>query len=353
MRTRPPVSIHLYRGPAGPEGCHNPGITGIKSRLGGGWKGGRLAGLLLTAVAGATPGRTEALVVATYNVENYGPVDRVTGEGFRRDYPKPEAEKGALRAVIRGLGADILALQEMGGVSYLEELRRDLAAEGLSYPQEALVEAEDSRRRIALLSRLPLKSIVRHADLSFPYAGGTARVKRGLLEAVVGTSAGDLTLFVVHLKSRLTERPDDPGARARRLAEATAVRERIRRRFPDPARARFVILGDCNDAAGDPAVQRLEARGGTVMALALPADDSRGEVWTEFYRREATYTQLDHILVSPLLRPAVRGGRARIYDGPGVAVASDHRPVWATLDLSREGRAARPSPSGAINARSP
>jgi len=295
------------------------------------------------------PARAETITVATYNVENYGPVSRMTGDGFRSLYPKPEDEKRALRRVIHGLGADILALQEMGGAPYLEELRRDLRAEGLDYPQAALVEAEDTSRHVALLSRLPLKGVVRHADLPFAYAGGTERVKRGLLEVVVGTSAGDLTIFVVHLKSRITERPDDPGAAVRRLAEATAVRDCVAGRFPGPAGARYVILGDCNDAANDPPIQRLERRGRTVLAYELPAADSRGEVWTEFYRREATYTQLDHILVSAGMRPSVRGGRARIYDGPGVGEASDHRPVAVTLDLggqgwTQEGRDARPHP---------
>lgn len=72
----------------------------------------------------------ETLTLATYNVENYGPAKRVTEAGYRKDYPKPEAEKAALRTVLRGINADVLVLQEMGGAVYLEELRRDLKAEG-------------------------------------------------------------------------------------------------------------------------------------------------------------------------------------------------------------------------------
>jgi endonuclease/exonuclease/phosphatase family metal-dependent hydrolase len=296
---------------------------------------GRLAWLAVAALVGPAPDRAETLVVATYNVENYGPVDRMTAEGFRRDYPKPEEEKRAVRRVIRALDADVLALQEMGAAPYLEELQRDLKAEGLDYPGAVLVQAEDAERHLALLSRLPIKAAVRRADLPFAYLGTTERVKRGLLEVVIGTSAGDLTLFVIHLKSRLTERPEDPQGAIRRLAEATAVRDCIRQRFPDAPSARFVILGDCNDAGGDPSVLRLRRRGQTVLADDLPAADARGEIWTEFYRREGVYTQLDHIFVSPGLRGAVRGGKALIYDGPGVSEASDHRPVLAILDFGR------------------
>ena len=57
----------------------------------------------------------ETLTIATYNIENYGPANRMTEAGFRKDYPKPEAEKQALRGVIRALNADVIVLQEMGG----------------------------------------------------------------------------------------------------------------------------------------------------------------------------------------------------------------------------------------------
>ena len=56
-----------------------------------------------------------------------------------------------------------------------------------------------------------------------------------------------------------------------------------------------------------------------------------GEVWTHLYRREESYTHVDHILISPGLRAAVRDGVARIFDGDGVREASDHRPVMVAL----------------------
>ncbi|MEO5961227.1 MAG: hypothetical protein ABIR80_19130, partial [Opitutaceae bacterium] len=90
----------------------------------------------------------ETLTIATYNIENYGPADRMTEAGYRKDYPKPEAEKRALRVVIRGLDADVLVLQEMGGQPYLDELRRDLKNEGLDYPHAALATAADADRHV-------------------------------------------------------------------------------------------------------------------------------------------------------------------------------------------------------------
>ena len=279
----------------------------------------------------AVTAQAGTVVVATYNIENYGPVDRHVDGVFRPKYPKPESEKRALRTAIESIRADVLALQEMGGPSYLDELNRDLKAEGLDYPYSALVEAEDADRHVALLSRLRLKSIVRHSRIEFAYLGGTARVKRGLLEAVVSGPDGDFTVFVLHLKSRLTERPDDPGARTRRLAEAVAVRALIRKRIPAGSLSRFVILGDFNDGRNSRTVGRMERIGGGTGADCLPAADTRGETWTELYRREGSYTDLDHILVSPALQAAGAGAEARIYDGPETAGASDHRPVFARV----------------------
>ncbi len=282
----------------------------------------------LCAVGMASGGAAETLTLATYNVENYGPADRMTAEGFRAAYPKPEAEKAALRAAIRALGADVLALQEMGQAPHLEELRRDLRGEGMDYPYAALLEAEDGARRLAVLSRRPFE-VVPHPDLAIALRGGPGRVKRGLLEVRLGAG---LAVFAVHLKSRLDEAGDDPEGARRRAAEAAAVRDCVRREFPDPEAGRYVIMGDCNDGPGSPALRRLTTAGGRRIAWPLPAADSRGEIWTEAWRRGGLYSEFDYILVSPALRAAVRGGTARIYDGPETAAASDHRPVVAVLE---------------------
>lgn len=278
-------------------------------------------------------GRAETLTVATYNIENYGPSNRMTDAGYRKDYPKPETEKRALRSVIRALNADVVVLQEMGPQAYLDELQRDLKGEGLDYPYAALASAADEDRHVALLSRRPLKGVTTHTDLTFTYFTAKETVKRGLLEVTVATAAGDVTLFAVHLKSRFTDRPDDVLSTIRRTAEAGAIRDRVLKLFPTPATARFVILGDCNDSKASKALERLHVRGKTIVADLLPAADSRGELWTHAFHREDTYTRVDHILVSPGLLSAVQGGAARIFDGEGVREASDHRPVITTLVL--------------------
>jgi endonuclease/exonuclease/phosphatase family metal-dependent hydrolase len=117
----------------------------------------------------------------------------------------------------------------------------------------------------------------------------------------------------------------------RRAGEATAIRDLILRRFPSPATARFIILGDCNDGRTSKALTFLQKRGATQISTLLAAEDSRGESWSHAFRREETYSRVDHVLASPGLMAELKGGAARIYDGPGVRGASDHRPVFVVL----------------------
>jgi endonuclease/exonuclease/phosphatase family metal-dependent hydrolase len=289
--------------------------------------GARLAVLfaLLLAAVGAP-----ALTVATYNVENYLVTDRRVDGVYRPAFPKPETEKVALRAVIRRLDADVLALQEMGPQPFLDELRRDLRAEGLDYPHAVLLPAADEDRHVAVLSRVPFRTVHRHARIPVKPRGV---VKRGALEAVVATDRGDLSVFVLHLKSRRTDDPADPEGRTQRAAEAVAVRDLVLRRHPRPAAALLLVCGDWNDSPTSRPIRALTRRGDTRIGHLLPAADSRGETWTHVYRKEDVYSRIDYLMVSPALRRLVVAPGARILDGPDVGRASDHRPVVVTFDL--------------------
>jgi endonuclease/exonuclease/phosphatase family metal-dependent hydrolase len=288
-------------------------------------KGTALVGGLLAAVA------APALTVATYNVENYVVAGRMVDRVFRPGYPKPEDEKTALREVITGMAPDLLALQEMGPAPFLDELQRDLRIDGADYPFAAVLEAADPDRHVAVLSKLPFKALRRHTAVPIDFPAGKGVVKRGVLEVTVATAGGDLTIFVIHLKSQLTEWKDDLAGAAQRLLEARAVRDLVLARFPDPAKARFLICGDWNDKRDGRPVLALVKRGGTKVGMILEAADSRGESWTHHYLREDSYSRIDYILVSPALQPEVVDGCAHVFDGPGVGKASDHRPVFVRL----------------------
>jgi len=289
--------------------------------------------IVAATLAASAPTHAEAgLTIATYNLENYTLADRLVEDVYRKDYPKPEAEKAALRVVIHQLNADVLALQEVGGEPFLNELQRDLRSEGVDYPYVAVVTAADPDRKIAVLSKREFTRVTPHTDLSFKYFETNNQVKRGLLEVRVATARGEVTLFVVHLKSRFTERPDDPTSALQRAGEAVAIRDRVLKVFPEPASAAFMILGDFNDNRTSRPLKALLTRGKTTISEWLPAGDGRGHVWSHFYRREDTYSRVDHILVSPGLSSRVSGGAGRIHDTAEVELASDHRPLVVVID---------------------
>jgi endonuclease/exonuclease/phosphatase family metal-dependent hydrolase len=287
---------------------------------------------VLMAVGWSVSGQAEPLTLATYNVENYTLADRVVDGVYRKSYPKPEAEKAALRAVIKALDADVLALQEIGGETFLRELQRDLASEGMEYPHGEMLMAADGDRGVAVLARKPLVSVTRHTDMAFAYLGEKQSVRRGLLEVRLAHEGGEITVFVLHLKSRYTDRTEDPMSAQQRAGEAVALRDRVLAVHAEPATARFVIVGDFNDARVSRPVKALLTRGDTTIAQWVPTTDSRGEGWTHFFKKDDSYSRVDHVLVSPALWPHVRGGVGQIYDGAETAKASDHRPVVITLE---------------------
>ncbi len=294
-----------------------------------GWRSLAVFLLFVAFVAAA-----RALTVATYNVDNYLVANRMVAGEFRQACPKPESEKAALRQVIAHVAPDILALQEIGKPPFLAELQRDLRTDGHDYPHALVLEAADQERHVAVLSKVAFKEVREHRSVAADFLGERAIVSRGVLELTFATDHGHVSCFVLHLKSRRTVRPDDPEGKAQRQAEAAAVRDLILARFPDPAQARFAVLGDWNDTAVSPAVRTLRHRGDTELGEILPAVDSRGEYWTHFSRRDRIYSQVDFILVSAGLKPHVAQGRAQVYDGPGAPDASDHRAVFMNLNLA-------------------
>ncbi len=290
-------------------------------------------GWLLFVLAGARTWAGEGLTVLTWNVQNYVAEDRMVDGEYRTDFPKPEREKAALRAALREVDADVLALQEMGPEPYLEELQRDLAGEGSPYPYRALLDGPDPKRHLALLSRVRFVRVVPHREVGHDRGGRSERVRRGVLEATLEVAGREWTVFVVHLKSRHTDDPRDPFAAEQRLGEAEAVRELVLARTGREAGARFLLVGDCNDDPASRPVRALQRRGGTVLAQVVPATDARGDAWTHHYRKKEVFSRVDYILVSPALGDEV--ARAWVHDSAAVRAASDHRPVVVRLAVPR------------------
>jgi len=274
----------------------------------------------------------EELRVATYNLNNYLVMDRHVGARWRPSYPKPEGEKAIVRQIIEEVSPDILVLQEMGSIDFLEELRADLAREGLHYNYAVHMNAADIDRHLAVLSKVAPKDVVKHTDLDFKYFEEREIVKRGMLEMSFDLSDGQkFQLFVVHLKSRYTDNKEDFESEMRRAREAEACRDRILERTHEQGAEHYMIVGDFNDHPSSSPLRRFYRRGDLEIGALVPAADSRGEVWTYFYEKEATYAAVDGFIASSAMASHVKTGRAHIVDSAGALSGSDHRMIY--LDL--------------------
>lgn len=287
------------------------------------------ASLLLTSVGFA---ELEKVRIATYNLDNYLVMDRHVGARWRPAYPKPENEKQIVRQVIQEVDPDILVLQEMGTVDFLEELRSDLSNEGQHYSYAIHMAGIDPDRHLAVLSKLPPKDVVKHKDLNFKYFEGRKKVKRGMLETTFKLEDGcDFTVFAVHLKSRYEETKEDRLSAMRRTREAEACRNRIIERTRDQGRMHYLLAGDYNDHPNSAAMRRFYSKGKLQIGSLVPATDSRGEVWTYYYEKEARYELVDGFIASREILPHVKTGSGRIAGFAGVMTASDHRMVYVDL----------------------
>lgn len=297
----------------------------------------QLLGLVACSLFLATAGPLragETLRLASYNVRNYLSMDRQIEGRFRLDYPKREQEKAVVRESIRRVSPDVLAVQEVGSLAYLEELRKDLEREGEVYEGIAVLEANDPTRKVGALWRGGLEiTVVEHRDLEFSLFEEDYDVKRGMLELEIRSGEADaFSVFVLHLKSKYTDDARDFQSVERRTREAQAARDRILERYPDPAVGRFAVVGDLNDGPDSSAVRRFFEKGEMKLTEAVDCWDDNGEEWTHYFRKGAEYARIDYILLSPGLSRG-KQYRGSILTDREFYKGSDHRLIWVDLSL--------------------
>jgi endonuclease/exonuclease/phosphatase family metal-dependent hydrolase len=298
-------------------------------------------GLQAMLVFGATGLPAQTFRVATYNLENY--LDAPTET---RPHPKSAESRAKVRESIRALRPDVIALQEMGRVSALEELRAALRAEGLDFPHWEHVSGFDTNIHVAILSRFPLAARRPHTNEGFLLGGRRFQVSRGIAEVDVNVHPRySFTLITTHLKSR---RPVPEADEADlRLAEARKVREIIDARLAADPRANLVVAGDFNDTKDSPAIRMLLGRGKRKLVDTRPAErngdrardsdsglDPRTITWTHYYGKEDTYSRIDYLMVSPgMAKEWVPQGTC-VLALPDWGIASDHRPLVAEFEAA-------------------
>jgi endonuclease/exonuclease/phosphatase family metal-dependent hydrolase len=254
--------------------------------------------LVVAAVAlpaGADDAASTRIRVLCYNIHH--------GRGMdgRIDLPR-------IANVIRAAEPDLVALNECdqktrrsGGVDQPAELGR---LTGLKSIFEKNIDYDGGQYGNTVLSRL---AVVRHRNHALPSL--TEGEQRGLLEVIVrlADDGPALRFLITHLDYR----PND----AERLASYNAIEEHLAEQ--KGSKLPTILAGDLN-AVWDSHVM---ARFRKTWQLANPKP-----LFT--FPAKEPKRQIDYVLVRPADRWRVR--TMRVLDEP---VASDHRPIWAELEL--------------------
>jgi endonuclease/exonuclease/phosphatase family metal-dependent hydrolase len=299
---------------------------------------GKMA-LLAVLFIGLVSGRAATFRVATYNVESY--MDAAIGTRP----VKPAESRAKVRETILALKPDVLALQEIGSRSALEELRGSLRAEGLDFAYSEHVAGHDTNIHVAVLSRFPFTARRSHTNEDFLLGGRRYRVSRGFAEVDVQAGAKyAFTLISAHLKSRRALAQADEGEL--RLEEAKRLREKIDARLAANPDLNLVVLGDFNDTCDSAPIRVLIGRGRHKLIDSRPAERNgdntpspnpawapRNVTWTHFFGKDDTYSRIDYILLSPGMARALVRNETYVLTIANWGVASDHRPLVATFEV--------------------
>jgi endonuclease/exonuclease/phosphatase family metal-dependent hydrolase len=297
-----------------------------------------LSAVLTLRLSAYGSGVAEVFRVATYNLEGY--LDATSGTRQK----KSQESKAKIRETIRSLNPDVLALQELGTLTALLELRDSLKAEGLDLPNWEYVSGSDTNIHIAVLSRYPF--IARHAYTNENYllSGRRFHVSRGFAELAIQVSPSySFTLLCAHLKSkRATPQADEAEMRAE---EARLLREKIEAHLASNPESNLVVLGDFNDTKDAVSTKILLGRGKLKLVDTCPAErngdslealnhptEARNVTWTLYYNKDDTFSRVDYILLSRGMAREWLPQETYVATIPDWGLASDHRPLVAGFE---------------------
>ena len=286
---------------------------------------------------------SETFRVAAYNVENY--LDKPTES---RRFVKSDAAKAKIRESILAIKPDVLALEEMGSVSALLELRDSLKKEGLDYPNWEHVTGYDTNIHVAILSRFPIVARRPHTNDNFLLSGRRFQVSRGFAEVDIKVNDQyTFTLLAAHLKSRRPVPEADEGEL--RLEEAKLLRAKVDALLAAKPDANVVVLGDFNDTKDSKSTKAIISHGKNKLVDTRPAERNGDNLpnpnpawepinvtWTYFYGKEDTYSRIDYLLLSPGMAREWVKDETYIPTIPNWGIGSDHRPVVATFEAENK-----------------
>jgi len=210
-------------------------------------------------------------------------------------------------------------------------LQKRLKAVGLDLPHSEWMQGFDEDRHVCLLSRFPIVERNSRGDIPFPVNGRIERMNRGILDVTVEvTPTYRLRAVGAHLKSR---RPvpeyDETTMRAK---EAWFLRDHVARILDEAPDTNLLLFGDFNDTKNEYGIRTLVGRRGSPgYMLDLVPKDSRGEVWTHYWKTADSYSRIDYLMASRGLAKEIVPEKSGVNDSPFWREASDHRAIYTTI----------------------
>ena len=289
--------------------------------------------LFLGAVFAKEPETPSSAVFCAYNVKNWLVMDRYDPEKkkFLTSAAKPESEKERVVGILVEIKPDVLGVCEVGSVDDLADLQQRLKKAGLDLPYTEMAHGGDLERRLGFLSRYPIVAKNSQTDLEYKLAGEVLLFQRGILDVTIQfTKTFDVRFLGVHLKSKREIKEADQNQMRRN--EARLLRKHMDGIFASDPEARILAYGDFNEHRNEPAIRTVigDLKSDSEMQDVLLKDED-DEVWTHFWDAADTYSRLDYMFASRLLRPHLDYKKSFIYSARDFDKASDHRPIVTTI----------------------
>lgn len=244
--------------------------------------------------------------------------------------------------VIKEIDADILGLVEAETRHSLRDFSRVMLRQvgGQPYEHSMLIEGNDDRGiNVGLMTRDGFDVDPVHTHIFDLVKENQPIFSRDCPEYLVRTKTGTEVLVLVnHFKSKRG------GGHARRLLQATRVKEIVNQRLPE--HPNLVVLGDFNDTPDSANLAPL-LTGTPLKDVSTHASFDDGGFPGTFGGQGAS-NRIDYILLSPSLLDNVTGSgifRRGVFSATNrwpmfetvtskSEQASDHAAIWADIDLS-------------------
>jgi endonuclease/exonuclease/phosphatase family metal-dependent hydrolase len=247
---------------------------------------------------------------------------------------KPRVELETLAQRLRGLNADVIAMQEVESRGYLQRFL-DIFLADMGYRYVVHFEGNDMRGiDVCLVSRVPVARVISHRHLTFPAEPprtGEEHFQRDLLCVELTPEKGDsFEVWVVHLKSKGGESQESEPIR---MAEAKAIRRIADARLSENPDLPFVICGDFNDTWDSPSLRTIVGTGSGVLRAFF---DEKPEAERITYNLEPHRSMIDFLLCSPAMAQRYVAGSFELEDGSPDTTGSDHNPVMCRFKAFRQ-----------------